>query len=344
MAFSATNLICFLFLLTFFSAHIQARESQFFSKVPSSNGNNNVQVSATVPNKEEQSLTKQQQEPDFVPDTQKTTTTTTLNYQEQQQQSFGNKQQQEPAFVPETQNGYGLYGQENTVKYEPYTTPITSTASGSFEPYTTPSTSNDVKYEPYTTPSTSNDVKYESYTTPITSTPTGTFEPYNTPTTNTVNYEPYTTPTTSTVSTYAPYTTKAQTQESYNNNPNPYYYNNNYYNKNAFEAERESFGDSKFQHSGYTNLGNQNNFYTGYNNGEKLGMSDTRFLENGKYYYDIQNERSYHPSQYQQSSRGVVTGNPFNSRGYNANNENSYEYNSVEGYQNEENEFDELKD
>lgn len=282
MALSAAKLISFICLLTFFSPQVHARESQFFSKVPSSNGNNYVQV--TPNNKEQQSLSKQQQEPTgFVPETQKTT----LN------------KQQEPTFIPETQNGYGLYGQENDnqfptttsaadVKYEPYTTPITSTPTGTFEPYTTPTTSAAVKYEPYTTP--------------ITSTPTGTFEPYSA------------TPTTS------------------YNNPNKYNLNNNryYYNNNGFQTQQESLGDSKFQESGYRSNPNSYND----NNVEKQGMSDTRFLENGKYYHDVKNENNYNPNQYRQQQ---------NSRGYY--NENTYEYNnnnSMEGFQNEENEFDEL--
>lgn len=282
MALSTAKLISFICLLTFFSVQVHARESQFFSKVPSSNGNNYVQV--TPNNKEQQSLSKQQQEPTgFVPETQKTT----LN------------KQQEPTFIPETQNGYGLYGQENDnqfptttsaadVKYEPYTTPITSTPTGTFEPYTTPTTSTAVKYEPYTTP--------------ITSTPTGTFEPYSA------------TPTTS------------------YNNPNKYNFNNNryYYNNNGFQTQQESLGDSKFQESGYRSNPNSYNA----NNVEKQGMSDTRFLENGLYFYDVKNENNYNPNQYQKQQ---------NSRGYY--NENTYEYNnnnSMEGFQNEENEFDEL--
>lgn len=278
MALSAAKLVSFICLLAFFSVQVHARESQFFSKVPSSSSNNYVQV--TPDNKEQQSLSKQQQEPtSFVPETQKTTA---LN------------KQQEPTFIPETQNGYGLYGQKNNdqfptttsaadVKYEPYTTPITSTPTGTFEPYTTPTTSAAVQYEPYTTP--------------ITSTPTGTFEPYKTPTT------------------------------SYNN-PNKYNFNNNkyYYNNNGFQTEKERLGDSKFQESGYRS--NQNSYNN--NNVEKKGMSDTRFLENGKYYYDVNNEKNYNPNQYQQQQ---------NSRGYY--NENTYEYNN-NNFQNEENEFDEL--
>ena len=68
----------------------------------------------------------------------------------------------------------------------------------------------------------------------------------------------------------------------------------------------------------------------------------TRYLANGKYYYDLNNENSNHyPNQYQQNSR-----NNYNTRGYYNNNENSkYEYynNSMQKYDNQD-DFEEGKE
>ncbi|GER26983.1 protein E6 [Striga asiatica] len=58
---------------------------------------------------------------------------------------------------------------------------------------------------------------------------------------------------------------------------------------------------------------NKNNYY--YNNAGDFGMSDTRYMDNGKYYYDLQSE-SY--------SRN----HPYNSRNnYNGNADTGYEFN-----------------
>ncbi|KAJ6728550.1 E6-LIKE PROTEIN [Salix koriyanagi] len=115
--------------------------------------------------------------------------------------------------------------------------------------------------------------------------------------------------------------------------------NTKYYSNNAYEEEQQqNFGETSLEESGYTSTGNQNgnNYYysgaNGYSNDEKLGMSDTRYLEKGKYYYDVNNEnRNLNPNQYQlQNSR-----NNYNTGGYYSNNnENSkYEYdNSMQKY------------
>ncbi|KAG6754896.1 hypothetical protein POTOM_040699 [Populus tomentosa] len=172
------------------------------------------------------------------------------------------------------------------------------------------------------------------------------------PTTTKLANAPYTT------TTYQPYKTQTQNQESYTNYPTDTTTNTNtntntnYYSNNAYDQEQQqNFGETSLQESGYTNMGNQNNkyYYNGansYSNDEKQGMSDTRYLEKGKYYYDLKGESStnYNPNQYQQDSR-----NNYNTRGYysnNSNNENSkYEYynNSMQKYDNQD-DFEEGKE
>ncbi|CAK7350533.1 unnamed protein product [Dovyalis caffra] len=169
------------------------------------------------------------------------------------------------------------------------------------------------------------------------------------PTTTKLANTPYTT------TTHQPYKTQTQTQtqETYTNYPtystpntNTKYYSNNQYSNNAYEEHQQNFGETSLQEREYSNMGNQNNnkYYNGangYNNEEKQGMSDTRYLANGRFYYDPNNGNSNHnPNQYQQNSR-----NNYNTRGYynnnnnNNNNENSnYEYNnnSMQKYDNQD--------
>lgn len=138
------------------------------------------------------------------------------------------------------------------------------------------------------------------------------------------------------------------TNFNYNTNTNTDNDNNNkkyyYYNKNRYDANENDPTRTRLTGREYTTTGNQNNYYNGANsyNVEKQGMSDTRFLENGKYYYDLDNE-NYNPNRYG-NSRGVRSRNGYGNKGYYGNNENSFEYkNSLEGYQNDE-EFQEGKD
>ncbi|GFZ03026.1 hypothetical protein Acr_15g0016340 [Actinidia rufa] len=90
-----------------------------------------------------------------------------------------------------------------------------------------------------------------------------------------------------------------------------------------------------YMNKGYTAAAATDNYYNGVNNynPQHQGMSDTRFLENGRYFYDIQSENNYN-NRYG-SSQGVDNYN----KGYHGNsyNDNSYvENNSMEGYQNQE--------
>ncbi|KAK8580651.1 hypothetical protein V6N13_143721 [Hibiscus sabdariffa] len=126
-------------------------------------------------------------------------------------------------------------------------------------------------------------------------------------------YEPYVTPVK-----YHPDEPYNSIPESSSNNKNTYYYN-----KNAYEStEQQNLGNARFTEKGWSNRENQNNnnnnynYYSGYNNGEKQGMSDTRYLENGKYYYDVKSENNYYPNQFQ-NTRGISSRNEFNENRYN---------------------------
>ncbi|KAF9672380.1 hypothetical protein SADUNF_Sadunf11G0035800 [Salix dunnii] len=163
------------------------------------------------------------------------------------------------------------------------------------------------------------------------------------PTTTKLAAAPYTS------TTYQPY--KTQNQESLTNYPTDTTTNTNpntkYYSNNAYEEQQQNFGETSLEESGYTSTGNQNGnsyYYSGangYSNDEKHGMSDTRYLEKGKYYYDVKNEKSnFNPNQYQYQYQLQNSRNNYDTRGYynnNESNENSkYEYNnSMQKYDNQ---------
>ncbi|XP_059663199.1 protein E6-like [Cornus florida] len=97
--------------------------------------------------------------------------------------------------------------------------------------------------------------------------------------------------------------------------------------------------NNNYNTNGYSNYNNNNNGYTtnsygnnGYQSSEKQGMSDTRYVENGKYYYDVQNEK-YYQNGYETSVKG--SGNNNNNEGYNygTNGVNSNEFNTMEEYE-----------
>ncbi|KAJ9136127.1 hypothetical protein P3X46_033235 [Hevea brasiliensis] len=161
------------------------------------------------------------------------------------------------------------------------------------------------------------------------------------PTTTKLGNAPYTT------STYSPYRTQIQNQETSTSYPNTNtnYYDKNRYSNNAFEEEQQNLGETSLHERSYTPKTNQNNNYyyngaNGYKNEGKQGMSDTRYLQNGRYFFDPKGGNSYYnPNQYQTSR------NNYDSRGsYYNNYENTNEYsNSAESYQNQEN-FQEVQD
>ena len=74
-------------------------------------------------------------------------------------------------------------------------------------------------------------------------------------------------------------------------------------------------------------------------------MSDTRFLENGKYFYDVSTEK-YNPTSYKTvSNKGSVESKNWNNYFGNNNNGNFHENNnSMEEFQNQEEFEDEQAD
>jgi hypothetical protein len=141
----------------------------------------------------------------------------------------------------------------------------------------------------------------------------------------------------------------------YQNDNNKYYhndaYNTKYYNKDTFGNYQNELSDTKYneEQNNNNNVANERSFYTNNNNnynaennkynGEKQGMSDTRYLEGGKYYYDVNYEK-YNPTMYSDSSRGVNNNNWYKNRG-NSNN-NNYGNNN-EFYQNNQGNYNGYK-
>ncbi|PSS05680.1 hypothetical protein CEY00_Acc18949 [Actinidia chinensis var. chinensis] len=112
------------------------------------------------------------------------------------------------------------------------------------------------------------------------------------------------------------------------------------------EEEEDKWSPSPYNNkNGYTTT-NNNNFYNtngyseNYKNGngyvsQKQGMSDTRFMENGKYYYNVKNENYYNGYE---SEKGI------GSEGYyNGNKENEFdfmeEYERQQGYPERQGEY-----
>ncbi|XP_076929768.1 uncharacterized protein LOC143594318 isoform X2 [Bidens hawaiensis] len=92
---------------------------------------------------------------------------------------------------------------------------------------------------------------------------------------------------------------------------------------NTYNSEKQEVGETKYSTSNNADM---------YNN-ERQGMSDTRFLENGKYYYDLNME----------NVNNANARNEYNTQGYYGNDgklyDNSYDrynFNSNGGYQNQE--------
>lgn len=100
--------------------------------------------------------------------------------------------------------------------------------------------------------------------------------------------------------TYKPYVTPVRyhPDEPYNSIPES---NNKI---NSYETEQKNLGtEARFTERGWSTEENNNN-------GEKqLGMSDTRYMENGRYFFDVKNDKvNYYPNQYNENnSRGSVS-------------------------------------
>ncbi|KAF9611607.1 hypothetical protein IFM89_033611 [Coptis chinensis] len=102
------------------------------------------------------------------------------------------------------------------------------------------------------------------------------------------------------------------------NNGIPYNSNNNDNHYNGFETRQKRMKGN----NGYYNYNNKNQYPN-----QQQGMSDTRFLENGRYYYDL-NDETLHGQAYKSlrgSSKEVHTGN---NQGYYANSDKLYKFNN----------------
>ncbi|KAG5010651.1 hypothetical protein AAZX31_07G185800 [Glycine max] len=368
-----SKLIPFLFLTTLLvSLQVNARDSQFFSKVTPLN--NNIKETE-VPKNEGQV----------------------------------NKPEQQPVFTPETENSYGLYGHETGL--HPPTTTITNaapyTTATTYKPYKTTTAEEDTAK--YSNNNNFYNFKKDAYNTnqnelSETTRLTGTSYTNNNNDGNNNNYfyngkdafgkqnelsdTKYTEvgynnmENQNSNSNYF-YNGKdafgkqnelsdtKHTEGGYNNMENQNNNNNYFYNsKDAFGKQNE-LSDTKYTEGGYNSMENQNNNKYYYNNDntangkyfynnndaannryyktkavnnnyndERQGLSDTRFMEGGKYFYDVNSEKYNHPTQYGGSTRGMNSENWSNNRGYFGNNN----VNSMEGYQNQEEFEDDQED
>ncbi|XP_010272484.1 PREDICTED: protein E6 [Nelumbo nucifera] len=247
-----------------------------------------------------------------------TTTTTTTNGKETDElpkkEETLTKEDEEPSFTQENQNGYGLYG-HGSEQLPPTTDNNAYYTSGNLPEKTTTNEYTGGSYE------------YRQFNKRY---------PNNHYSKNINGYD-----------------TRQQGMGD-TRFANAEYLNNN--NNNGYETRQQEMDGERFADTGYPN---NNNYYMYNNNGyatEQQGMSDTRFLENGKYFYDVKNENSYLGGYGGQTdgrrgtdgrggyNRGGMDGRGgYNRRGtdgrggYNGNNNgNAYEYNSMEGYQNQE--------
>jgi len=139
--------------------------------------------------------------------------------------------------------------------------------------------------------------------------------------------------------------------KSYNNNGNTNnnnYNNNGYttnYNNNGYETERQGMSDTRFMEGG--------KYYYHVKNTERQGMSDTRFMEGGKYYSNVKNTERQGMSDTRFMEGGKYYSNVKNENYYPANeyvsgkvstqnqgsygnDENPNEFNTMEEYESQE--------
>nr|XP_043621105.1 protein E6 [Erigeron canadensis] len=237
-----------------------------------------------------------------------------------------NTNQQDPTFVPQTEgSGFGLYGHESGQLPPADTTTITTTRL----PANLPANYNPVAY---TTPihSSTQDIPNEYN-----------YEPQAFNNNNNNNGET------------KMYSSQSQDQDEFMDNGKYYYAPENTYNSNNFDdakfMETENGGNmynipkqgenDMYNPQSQGNLGEEakyvatNNNNNMYNIPGKQGMSDTRFLENGKYYYDLDSERLNVNNNANMNSRGVRNG--FETQGYYSDNQNPQGY-----YDNSQNSYD----
>ncbi|KEH30990.1 hypothetical protein MtrunA17_Chr4g0046601 [Medicago truncatula] len=343
-----SKFLSFLFLTALsFSLQIHARDSQFFSKVTHVNNNNNVRE---VPNNETP-LNKPENQPVFVPETENSyglyghdtglhppTTTNTNNVDPNTYQSY-EKTSSHDEINNNKVNNYFNYQQDSDNKYpnEVSDTKLTPTSYSS-------SSNNNYDNNKYS--SSSDDFSNKKF-------PEEGYNSNENQNNNNNDNKYFYNNNNKDSSSNTKFTEEGyNSMENRNNNNNKYFYNNN---------NKDSSSNTKFPEEGYNSMQNQNNnnyekynynnkvavndkysfkSNNNYNNGERQGMSDTRVMEGGKYFYDVNSEEKYNPTFNGDSSKGVVNSeNWYNKKGYFGNNNvNNYENNknSMNGYQNQE--------
>ncbi|XP_041995925.1 protein E6-like [Salvia splendens] len=119
-------------------------------------------------------------------------------------------------------------------------------------------------------------------------------------------------------------------ERTFSTNPNNNYYNGeqNSYN-NFYNGEQNSFYNQQQQQQEQTEFKSYRNPASNYNGGSSFnrqpqGMSDTRVVEHGKYYYDTNSERFSRSHPYE-TLRGARQQNEFNNRNFYGS--NAYEFN-----------------
>ncbi|PKI51342.1 hypothetical protein CRG98_028289 [Punica granatum] len=127
-----------------------------------------------------------------------------------------------------------------------------------------------------------------------------------------------------------------------NDHKNNYYYNN-YKNQNVYSSNYHSLysgsTNNRYTESykGTTTTTGDNQYYypSNYNANERQGMSDTRFLENGKYYYDvnrIDEKNAYQQANEKKSYMTESEGSYENESNRYDPNKSKYEFDSMEEY------------
>ncbi|KAG8385517.1 hypothetical protein BUALT_Bualt03G0053500 [Buddleja alternifolia] len=299
MASSAKQFSLFFLLLTLLSSlHTHARDSQFFNKIPSTTTN------VVVPNNKQTQINQQEQQPDFLPD---------------------------------NENSYGLYGHESGQLPPSATTAdgkpaLTTTADGkpALTTATTPYNTASKQPLPKYLPKNYNPTAYVTQPEDMhDSTPFTEEKSYTTNPNSNYNYNEgqnyYNSQKNEEESEY-----RSSYPATNNRNNN----NNNYRLGSSFNSQPEGLSDTRWGGAALTSRENYKN-----NGGEATGsfqvhgMSDTRLVENGKYFYDVNNEKYNRNHPYERLRSGVNVGgrndqyNNYNNRNYYGNSENVNEFN-----------------
>ncbi|KAK4255542.1 hypothetical protein QN277_008530 [Acacia crassicarpa] len=131
-------------------------------------------------------------------------------------------------------------------------------------------------------------------------------------------------------------------RNSYNNNNNQEYYSNdhrtnNYYEDSYYSANNNNKNNDRYSYKNNNNFYDNNNGYNGGYERKREGMSDTRFVENGKYFYDLNQNHHYEVEGYKPTGRGSTTYTENNNYG------GSY-YENNNNYRKYPNEFDTMEE